>query len=78
MPLLSELCLFFSLSYRHVAPTALSATDQAKHIHREAATGDYSAPQIMATEVVRLPPMLKVRNFFAPPIWRSPAWLVSC
>ena len=22
-------------------------------------------PQIMATEVVRLPPMLKVRNFFA-------------
>ena len=35
-------------------------------------------PQIMATEVVRLPPMLKVRNFFAPSIWRAPAWSVSC
>ncbi|CAN5403708.1 hypothetical protein BH20VER3_BH20VER3_01240 [soil metagenome] len=29
MPLLSELGLFSSLSYRHVAPTALSATHQA-------------------------------------------------
>jgi hypothetical protein len=38
----------------------------------------YSRPQIIATEVVRLPPMLKVRKFFAPSICRAPAWLVSC
>ena len=38
----------------------------------------YSRPQIMATEVVRLPPMLKVRNFLAFSIWRALACSVSC
>ena len=38
----------------------------------------YSRPQAMATEVVRLPPMLKVRNFLAFSIWRAPACSVSC
>jgi hypothetical protein len=37
-----------------------------------------SRPQIMATEVVRLPPMLNVRNFFTSSIWRAPACSVSC
>jgi hypothetical protein len=37
-----------------------------------------SRPQIMATEVVRLPPMLNVRNFFTFSIWRAPACPVSC
>ncbi len=44
----------------------------------EKASTNQSRPQIMATEVVRLPPMLKVRNFFAPGIWCAPDWLVSC
>jgi hypothetical protein len=39
---------------------------------------DYSRAQTIATEVVRLPPMLKVRNFFALSICRAPAWSVSC
>lgn len=38
----------------------------------------YSRPQIMATEVVRLPPMLNVRNFFTFSICRAPACCVSC
>ena len=37
-----------------------------------------SRPQIMATEVVRLPPMLNVRNSFTFSIWRAPACCVSC
>lgn len=39
---------------------------------------DQSRPQIIATEVVRLPPMLKVRNFLTFSIWRAPACVVSC
>ncbi len=39
---------------------------------------DQSRPQTMATEVVRLPPILNVRNFFAFSIWRAPACPVSC
>jgi hypothetical protein len=39
---------------------------------------DQSRPQSIATEVVRLPPMLNVRNFFAFSIWRAPACSVSC
>jgi len=37
-----------------------------------------SRPQIMATEVVRLPPMLNVRNSVRFSIWRAPACVVSC
>ena len=40
--------------------------------------GIQSRPQSMATEVVRLPPMLNVRNRFAFSIWRAPACSVSC
>jgi REP element-mobilizing transposase RayT len=42
-----------------------------------AATG-YSRPHTMATEVVRLPPMLNVRKCFAFSIWRAPACWLSC
>lgn len=40
--------------------------------------GSYSRPQIMATDVVRLPPMLKVMNLFTPLICRAFACSVSC
>jgi len=40
--------------------------------------GDQLRPQIMATDVVRLPPMLNVRNLFTFSIWRAPACPVSC
>lgn len=42
------------------------------------APADQSRPQIMATEVVRLPPILNVRNFLAFAICRAPAWSVNC
>src|SRR5207249_10345688 len=35
-------------------------------------------PQSIATDVVRLPPMLNVRNLFTFSIWRAPACWLSC
>ena len=54
------------------------ASDTALRCPAVLCSPDQSRPQIIATEVVRLPPMLNVRNLLTFSIWRAPACAVSC
>src|SRR5207248_3050784 len=70
---LEPFCALLRIAYRQS-----KVTDLPEHERNFRHLSIYSRLQTIATEVVRLPPMLNVRNLFAFSIWRLPACSVSC